>query len=298
MYFDAKVLPKFLRFTRKGCLRIIRHKVDGIASYFRRSGYEQAVIGLSGGIDSALSLALTTRALGPENVTAVRLPSGASSQASLTIAKEVADSCGLPERNLITVNVEPVVKRMAFLMSVIYGDNNVVPAWFSKTPSELRLGNMAARTRMMALMDVATWKRALLVGTENRTEHALAYFTIGGDSVSNFEPFLDLWKVQVFQVADALGLPKSVLDRAPSAELWHGQTDEDELGVPYPVIDTVLAGVFDEGMTEAKVISELGIDPEHARKVLDRVERMRGKRESPFPFDVPDHEFLDFDLWT
>lgn len=283
MYIDVRRIPSFLRLKKRVVASVTRGKIAGLRTYFRNSGYGKAVIGLSGGIDSAVSLALAARALGAENVFAFMLPYEKLNDKSMMIAEEVARSVGLPRGNLLTIDITKTV-RTAWESALCGRRGRLV----------LRLGNMAARQRMIYLMDAASALDALVVGTENRTEHAIAYYTIGGDNISNFEPFLDLWKTQVFQVGEWLKLPASVLDRAPSAELWEGQTDEKELEVPYSVIDTVLAGTYDEGMTTEEIVERCGIALADAEKVLAHVKKMRGKRECPFQLGVPDHAFLEF----
>lgn len=299
VYIDQHALPKFLQLGAKERKRIIDSKVRRTAEYFRDNGYARAVLGLSGGIDSAVALAIAVRALGQDNVTAIMMPDVCTELVSLDelnpdsvrIAREVAAAVGLPGTNLRLHNIYERVLKDWEDLARDFGEP------YEDSYSRIRQiaeGNLAARARGATLMHWGTMHRALVFGTENRTEHALAYYTKGGDDLTDFEPFLDLWKVQVFQIGAALGLPQSVLDRAPTAELWAGQTDENELGVPYAVIDTILAGTFDEGVTEEEFIDEYGIPVEQVVTVLGHVARMRGKRESPFPLDVPDHEALEF----
>jgi len=263
-YIDVSDLPDFLKLAN--LMALINDKVLEITEYFRVSGFTKAVIGLSGGIDSALAAALAVRALGPENVITVRLPYESNNDKSLMIAKEIADFLKIPKENQLTVDItESVNRTWCFVEGIPRGNE------------KLRVGNIAARMRMIILMDVSAAYTALLVGTENKTEEYLAYFTIGGDQISSIEPSKNLWKVQVFQLALALDLPESVLSRAPSAELWQGQTDEGELDLTYVQIDTVLAahdGDFDP--------KEYGISAEIEQKVLNHVEKVTGKREAPY----------------
>lgn len=270
MHLDPKNAPEFLKLKPRRLQAVIRHKVADLRKFFARAGFGKAVIGLSGGLDSAVSLALACRALGPQNVIAVRLPFRALNAASLSRAAEAAAACGLPPANLLTVDITAAVEA----------------SWRAVAPlgdavRDLRLGNLAARERMKVLMDVGTLHRALLVGTENRTEELLAYYTIGGDNISNYEPIHNLWKTEVFQVAAALGVPASILDCAPSAELWDGQTDEGEIGCSYLMMDTVLAGRA-AGLPLRRLIRRFGLDPALVEKLLARVKKAERKRQAPF----------------
>jgi len=264
-YIDLNLIPDILKFSPNEVNSVIERKVKEIKEYFQSSGFDKAVIGLSGGIDSAVSAALTARALGPDNLVAVRLPFRQNNEQSLAIAKEIADTIGLSEKNLLTVDITSAVES-AWETAKKQGGLN----------ESLRIGNIAARMRMIILMDISASYKALLMGTENKTEEKLAYFTIGGDQISSVEPIHNLWKTHVYQLAVELGLPDSVLGRAPSAELWVGQTDEGEIGVSYVEIDTILAA-----QEKNLLPSKFGIDEETTKKVLGYVERVKGKREAP-----------------
>lgn len=289
MYFDQHALPEFLQLSAAQRKEIIDRKVDGTRDYFRRSGYERAVLGLSGGIDSAVALAIAVRGLGRENVDAIMMPYGQMHAGSMIVAQEVALSVGLPFERLHTHDITGRVDRD-------WRDLIKDFSWFGTlSERQIAFGNLAARARGATLMHWGTVYHALVFGTENRTEAALAYYTKGGDNLTDFEPFLDLWKVQISMIGEALGLPESVLDKCPSAELWDEQTDEIELGVLYPDIDTVLAGRYDEGLTEAQIVQEYGVAMLYIERVLGRVAKMRGKRQSPYELDVTgNHKFLDF----
>jgi len=271
-YIDPDGLPGYLRLNRKETAAIIYKKVKRIAAYFKRYGIKKAVIGLSGGIDSAVAAALTAEAIGSENLIVLRLPCGPATE-SVKIAGEVATALGIPDANVFTVNIGEAVEASWKAANASLGE---------KGDTRLQRGNMAARERMKILEHACSMHGGILVGTENRTEHLLTYYTIGGDNISGIEPFLDLWKVQVYQVAALLGLPESVLGRKPTAELWADQTDEGEIGVDYLTIDAILSGVFDWKLTPAVLLKLCGIPAETTRKVLAYVESRTGKRESPY----------------
>lgn len=277
MYINPKDIPKILRLSPAEIEKIIKSKVEDLREFFVTSNYHStAVIGLSGGIDSALSATLAALALGPKNVIAMRLPFRACNEKSNRIAEEIALAIGIPSKNLLTVDITQAVDATLRSTAGILGGDE-----------KIRVGNAAARERMKVLMDIGTAKRALLIGTENRTEELLAYFTIGGDSISNIEPIQDLWKTQVFQLAAAIKtptghhLPKSVLDRAPSAELWEGQTDEGELDFTYLAADMVLA-LSEEGKTPQQIAKEAAIPLATVNKVLKRVKITKRKRHAPY----------------
>ena len=271
-YVDLAKVPEFLRFTPRKTAAVIKRKVTLIRAYFRRYGFKKAVIGLSGGIDSAVAAALTARAIGPENVIILRLPCGAATE-SVAIAGETAATLGIPGSNVFTVNIGDAVEASWRAAKDILGEGG---------NTALQRGNMAARERMKILEHACSMHGGILIGTENRTEHLLAYYTIGGDNISGLEPFLGLYKVQVYAIAAKLGLPARVLRRKPTAELWSGQTDEGELGVDYLTIDTILAGVIDNDLGVANLKKLCGVPPTTARKVLDFVVSKKGKREAPY----------------
>ncbi len=236
--------------------------VGFIADQIAKAGMRRAVIGLSGGIDSALSAYLSVRALGVENVLAVRMPYKTSSPASLADAMLVIEALGLPHLTIeITPMAEPLFERFPDM-----------------TP--LRRGNVMARLRMTVLYDQSADWGGLVMGTSNKTEFLLGYSTIYGDSGVALQPIADLYKYQVRQLARALGIPQPIIDKAPSADLWEGQTDEDELGFTYDHVDQVLYLLVDERYTVDEVIAE-GFRREFVTQVWERVKRNHYKRTMP-----------------
>jgi NAD+ synthase len=227
-----------------------------------KSGMHKTVMGLSGGIDSAISAYLSAEALGAENVLVVRMPYKTSSQDSLDDAQAVIDDLGLPS---ITVDITA----MADALIDQFPDM-----------SNLRKGNIMARMRMITLYDQSVSWGGLVMGTSNKTEFLLGYSTIYGDSGVALHPIADLYKYQVRQLSRALGVPSQIIDKAPSADLWAGQTDEDELGFTYDQADQVLYLLVDERYTVDEVADE-GFDRDFVVKIWERVKANHYKRTMP-----------------
>ena len=196
--------------------------VNFLHDEIHRTGLKRAVLGLSGGIDSALACLLAAEALGPENVLAVRMPYATSSPASMADAQLVIDQSGVQSEVFeITDMVKPLIAG--------------IPAGDSK-----RAGNAMARARMIVLYDRSAATNGLVVGTGNKTEILLGYSTLYGDSASALNPLGDLYKTQLRQLAQLMRVPAPIIDKAPSADLWLGQTDEAELGFTYAQVDPLL----------------------------------------------------------
>lgn len=236
--------------------------VGFIGSEIKRAGFSRAVISLSGGVDSALSCYLATEALGAENVMAVRLPYKTSSPDSLEHAQAVIDALGVQSITIpITDMVEPLLRR-------IPEDNQV------------RRGNIMARARMIVAYDQSEAFDGLVVGTGNKTEILLGYTTLYGDSACALNPLGDLYKTQVRQLAGALGVPAEILQKPPSADLWVGQTDEDELGFTYADVDQLLYLLVDQRYTSEDCV-EAGFAEDFVNKVVERIRRNHFKRVLP-----------------
>lgn len=242
-----------------------------------RSGF---VVGLSGGVDSALAAAIAARAAGPGAVHAFYLPAQHSSPESAEIARGVAEHLGI---GLETVPIGSLVESAPLA-----------------APEGRGRGNYAARIRMALLYDRAAALDALVLGTSNKSEIALGYTTLWGDMAADCWPLGDLYKTQISDVAREIGLPPKVVERAPSAELWDGQTDEGELGFSYVAADLVLYAYL-EGRRRPEEIAGPGIDAGTVELVLDRVRRNAFKRRLPW---IPKlttrtvgHDFLHPRAW-
>ncbi|MHC4820936.1 MAG: NAD+ synthase [Planctomycetota bacterium] len=225
-----------------------------LAAEVRRAGFDRVVLGLSGGIDSAASCLLAANALGPGNVTALALPVSGSSDASIEHARLVADAAGI---ELETVDLSPVLEA---LESTLPGSGD----------DRMRRGNLAARARMIALYDRSAAIGALVLGTSNKTEALLGYTTLWGDMAAAIQPLGDLYKTEVRSLARHLGCPDVVVDKPPTADLWAGQTDEDELGFTYAEADLVLFQWLDMGRKPEHLI-EHGFDERLVTEIHRRV---------------------------
>ncbi len=233
-----------------------------IRSEITRAGFQRAVLGLSGGIDSALACYLAAEALGPENVLVIRMPYKTSSQGSLDHAQLVIDDLKIQALTVpITEMVDPLIERFPDM------DNR-------------RKGNIMARQRMIILFDQSEAFKGLVVGTGNKTEILLGYSTLYGDSACALNPIGDLYKAQVRQLSKAVGVPQPILDKAPSADLWVGQTDENELGFTYEQADQILYLLIDQRYTPQECV-DAGFKEEFVRAVLQRVRRNQFKRVLP-----------------
>src|SRR5580704_10992995 len=226
-----------------------------------RRSMGRAVIGLSGGIDSAVTAYLSARALGPENVYAFRLPYRTSNASSLSDAQLVVDALGINER---TIDISGAVE--GYLQ-------------FEPNAGARRRGNVMARTRMLVLFDQSAKLDALPVGTGNKTERLLGYFTWHADDSPPVNPIGDLFKTQVWQLARYLGVPVAVFDKPPSADLEANQTDEADLGITYANADAILSQVL-VGYVDDEIVAQ-GFDAREVALVRRRVDGTHWKRHLP-----------------
>lgn len=216
-----------------------KKEVDKIERFLketlRKTGFTKVVLGLSGGIDSATSLALVATALGKENVHVLLLPYKDTHPQSFKNAHSVLRFLKIPESQIEKIDIGYAVDALAKSLN-------------SNVTDPVRLGNIMARVRMITLFDRAKKLGALVLGTENRSEYLLGYFTRFGDEASDIEPIQHLYKTQVYDLAKYLGLPPQIIEQAPTAGLWHGQTDESEFGFSYKEADQVLHLHFEKKM--------------------------------------------------
>ncbi len=236
--------------------------INFIKEETEKVGINRVVVGLSGGIDSALSAALASHALGGENVYAFALPYKKSSAASFEDAKSVAEKFNL---NFDTIDITP------FADGYINGFNDM---------NKLRMGNVMARMRMIALFDMSAKYSAIVLGTSNKTELLLGYGTWYGDMASAINPIGDLYKAQVWELSEYLEIPEKVIKKQPTADLWEDQTDEKELGFTYEEVDKLLFAMIDERRS-GKELVEMGFSENFIEKIAERVRRNQFKRQLP-----------------
>jgi NAD+ synthase len=227
-----------------------------------RTGFKRAVLGVSGGIDSALVAFLAVEALGAENVLGVRMPYKSSAQDSLDHAQLVIDSLKMPTLTIpITGMADGLIDKFPEM-------------------SSMRKGNIMARCRMVTLYDQSEAFKGLVMGTGNKTEILLGYSTLYGDSAHALNPIGDLYKAQVRQLSRALGVPAAIIDKAPSADLWAGQTDEQELGFTYDNADRLLFLLVDQRYSPDECV-QAGFESKFVETVVNRIRRNHFKRVMP-----------------
>jgi NAD+ synthase len=226
-------------------------------------GGRGVVVGLSGGVDSALVARLARDALGAEHVLGVLLPDALFAPSLLEETRGYAASLGIESRVL---PIDPVERAYRALLPEVR--------------DRVTLGNAVARIRMTVLYSIARERGRLVAGTGNKSELLVGYFTKYGDGGVDLLPIGDLYKTQVWALAEQLDLPSAIRERPPTAGLWEGQTDEEELGLRYSELDRILAG-FERLRTPEEIAEGTGIPLERVREVAVRVERGRHKRRTP-----------------
>jgi NAD+ synthase len=255
---DAFELPDELAIDTDVARRVIGGFIRG---QLEQAGFERAVLALSGGIDSALVAYLVAEAIGADRLLAVLMPYKTSSPASRTDAESVVRDLGCATE---LVEITPMVDGY-------FGTEEASGALGAagSDATALRRGNFAARMRMAVIYDRSVTWGGLVVGTGNKTESLIGYTTLFGDSASAFNPIGDLYKTQVRQMAVAMGVPDAIVRKAPSADLWPGQTDESEGGFSYPVLDRILFWRVDKRRSLDEMVA-LGFDA----ATVERVDRM------------------------
>lgn len=236
--------------------------VEFLRENFKKAVFSKAVLGLSGGIDSALVAYLLRDALGKENVLAIMMPYKSSNPDSLNHAKLVIEDLKI---NSKTIEI-----------------TDMIDAYFKneKEASSLRMGNKMARERMSILFDYSSKENALVVGTSNKTEIYLGYSTQFGDSACALNPIGDLYKTNIWDLSRYLKIPNELIEKKPSADLWEGQTDEQEMGLTYKEADQVLYRMLEENKTVEEVLAE-GFNKNLVDNIVRRMNRSEYKRRMP-----------------
>ena len=244
------------------CEAVRRVVVDFISGFFAQAGFEHALVGLSGGLDSALVALLAAQALGKGRLTCCLMPYD-------ELPAQTRRDC------------EAVIA-LAGARQVEIGIREQIDAYFRRFPDadRVRRGNKMARERMSILYDQSAALGALVVGTSNRTEWLLGYFTLWGDMGAALWPLAILYKTQVRQLAAHLGVPQTIIERAPTADLWRGQTDEADLGVAYADADRILYRLVDLEMRARQVIAE-GFAEATVNRVIQLMRASEYKRRLP-----------------
>ncbi len=240
----------------------VRLLTDFVRSEVTRTGHERVVLGLSGGLDSALVAFLAARALGAASVLACLMPHRNSTPASLADARSVVEALGIPSEE---IDISPMVDGFARVSGEV---------------DSMRLGNVMARCRMILLYDRSARHRALVLGTSNKTELLLGYGTLHGDLASAVNPLGDLYKTQVRQLSRYLGVPRAILEKPPSADLWADQSDEQEIGYSYEELDRLLALLIDARVSRESVIAA-GFDATMVDRITGMITRSQFKRRLP-----------------
>jgi len=243
------------RLLRKILVSFIREEIC-------KTGLTTGILGLSGGIDSALVVFLAAEALGAKNVHAICMPYRTSNPESEAHARIVAEACGV---NFSVIPITPMID-----------------SYFDQFPEadNMRRGNKMARERMTILFDHSALNEALVLGTSNKTELLLGYGTLYGDMASALNPIGDLYKSQVWQLSEEMGIPREVIDKKPSADLWAGQTDEQELGFTYRQVDELMYRMVDLRMTDEELLKE-GFAAEFIEKIRMKIMTSHFKRRLP-----------------
>ena len=233
-----------------------------IREELHKSGFQEAVLGLSGGIDSAVVAVLASRALGPDHVTAILMPYRTSSADSVEDAKTVAAMLGIRHEEFdISTMADGFLSRR-------------------KDVTRTRQGNVLARCRMIVLYDFSAALKALVLGTSNKTELLLGYGTLFGDMASALNPIGDLYKTEIRQLATFLNIPERIIAKPPTADLWEGQSDEGELGFSYAEVDRFLYHRVDLAFSPEKM-GDLGFAAPFVTRVMALIRQSQFKRQGP-----------------
>ncbi|ASJ01970.1 NAD(+) synthetase [Thermococcus profundus] len=247
--------------------KVIEILTGFISEKVNEAGADGVVLGISGGVDSATVAYLAAKALGKEKVLGLIMPY--YENRDVDDARLVCESLGIEYK---IINIQPIVDAFASQLGF--------------QPDSRSLGNIMARTRMILLYAHANQLNCLVLGTSNRSEFLVGYFTKWGDGASDYAPLINLYKTEVWEIAKLLGVPERIIQKKPTAGLWEGQTDEDELGISYRLLDEILWRLVDLEMPKDRIAGELGVGVEKVEHVERLVRGSEHKRRLPLGPEV------------
>jgi NAD+ synthase len=256
---------------------VTKKDVNAVMNFLKEvvesTGCKGLVVGISGGLDSAVTTKLCADAIGGKKVLNIFMPSVVTPPSDYILTRDLCRSWGTEYK---VIDVQPAINTFTGML-------------FSNIEAPLEKGNITARCRMIVLYNRAKKSDYLVTGTSNRSEVMMGYFTKFGDGASDIMPLMDLYKTQVKKVAEMIGVPKEIIDRVPTAGLWEGQTDEEEMGISYRDLDRVLNGIS-FGLSDEIISKDTAVVMPKVSEIRAQVERMKHKRT---PAAHPGLEFND-----
>lgn len=265
--------PLDLTFSEPELEKRREHITEFITNQYETAGADVAVIALSGGIDSTLTSHLAVEALGSGSVYGLVLPSTVNQEANMSDAERVASE--LLDIEYDTIEIEPLVE------AILKVNPNVVPAEADDETIQVAIGNLRARIRAVMSYFEANRRNGIVLGTGNRSEAAVGYFTKYGDGAVDCHPIANLYKQQVRQLSRHIGVPEDLTAKTPTAGLWPDQTDESELGIGYDTLDSILALHIDGPVSVAGTAREIGVEENLVENVRTLFEGSEHKRHAP-----------------
>lgn len=258
------IRDKMIEIPKINCEKTTKDIVKFIERKVKEANSKGVVVGLSGGIDSTVTAFLVTQAIGNENVFGVIMPSKTTPKEDTAHGEEIAKLLNIKYK---TVEIDSIQDEIINLTD----EEEVVSS----------IGNLKARIRMSILYYFANNRNYLVGGTGNKSEILIGYFTKFGDGASDFEPIADLYKTQVWQLSEYLKIPSEIIEKPPRAGLWNNQTDEDEIGMDYELLDKILYLYNDKNITEEKISQTLEINVQETEKIIQKIKNNEHKNKIP-----------------